>query len=179
MINSLKVKRRTRLKNKNMRYISPWKHQGSVGFYVRVPNGNKLLQKLFNKNKYGGINKAKQAAMTWRDKILKQNKQLGLLDAYHLRRVPGKNYSNVTNRAAAIGVFLDVSEKGNGEIYYGWTARYMKDGKQRNKYFSVNKYGDDKAFKMACLIRFENCGILYVHDKNFLPCKPPVPYILL
>lgn len=39
-----------------------------------------------------------------------------------------------------------------------WIAYWNKDGKQRRKTFSVNKYGSEQAFNMACEFRKVNHG---------------------
>ncbi len=47
-----------------------------------------------------------------------------------------------------------------------------------NGTFSVIKYGERKAFKLACQVRQKHSGVLIIVDRNALPCLPDVEYII-
>lgn len=54
-----------------------------------------------------------------------------------------------TNKSGVVGVFLDTKRP-------RWVAHWCSiDGKRKSKEFSINKYGYDSAFKLACDFRIK------------------------
>ena len=133
---------------------------------VRLQSDNYITSKFFNVNKLG-LRGAKSAAIEWRDKQLLSHEPQNALN------VPEKRYyraDRCTN--PIIGVTLSQCRNG----YFGWVARYMIDGKQKLKHYSVNLYGFDAAFDWACKARYENKGVLIVTNTDLLPHKPKYPH---
>lgn len=59
----------------------------------------------------------------------------------------------VDNTSGVCGVYLESTTK-KGSPYEYWVAHYMKSvGEKAKKYFSIKKYGNDEAFKLACEYR--------------------------
>jgi len=79
-----------------------------------------------------------------------------------------------TVRIPVIGVYLTKTRQSNG-IFLNWTARYAKDGIKFKKHFSINKYGYDEAFQMACKVRYQYCGVIRLLKNVGL--KPNVPWV--
>lgn len=65
------------------------------------------------------------------------------------------------NSSGKCGVCLNTCVSGSGKIYSYWQVQwYDLDGCRRTKYFNINKYGKDQAFKMACDYRQEMIKLL-------------------
>jgi hypothetical protein len=61
-------------------------------------------------------------------------------------------YSN--NSTGVVGVYLDGKSDKNGNVYWYYKAACMNlDGGQSTKAFSINKYGEQEAFRLACEYR--------------------------
>lgn len=56
-----------------------------------------------------------------------------------------------TNKSGVTGVHL--TDNGRGRLY--WVAAWMEDNRRRGKMFSVDKYGNDESFRLACEYRAE------------------------
>ena len=63
-----------------------------------------------------------------------------------------KMYKN--NTTGVVGVYLDNKKDRKGGIKEYYKASWMElDGKQKTKAFSVDTYGKEEAFKLACECR--------------------------
>lgn len=60
-----------------------------------------------------------------------------------------------------------------------WIARATGEHRILTKAYNIEKYGEKLAFKLACITRYEWCGTLRVINLKKLPCKPPVPYVII
>ena len=128
--------------------------------------------KQFNFDKHGGEKEALKKAIKYRDGLLKKH---NLLDRLNYNKSPDFLKSN--NNNPCIGKYFNVRHQSNGLVGY-WIARYQIDHKQGKKAFSVNVHGYEGAFLKACKIRYEWCGKIRVINKELLPCKPNVPFII-
>jgi hypothetical protein len=150
---------------KRHKYISL---SGQYSWRVKVAVYKECFTEYFCFANYGGMDKALDAALMWRDAFLKQH---GLLDRLKYEKSPDYFTSNVK---PIIGVFISRNNTG-----INWTARYMINSQEYRKHFSINKYGNENAFQKACKIRYEQCGKLRVTDQSLVPCLPKVPYTIL
>jgi hypothetical protein len=141
---------------------------------VRIRRHGVTHSRSFSVNKYGGVIRARQAAIAYRDKKIKQ---WGLVKQFKGRRKhPRQRHSRITDATPIIGVTLTSAIANNGEPYYQWGATFMREGRQVHRYFGVIKYGFYEAFRLACEMRFKQCGQLIVKNAAVLPETPTVPY---
>ena len=170
---------------KNPKYIIPFNYERSRGWQVRIPidfkkNPQDLHLKFFANKRNGGSKQAKNLAIEYRNQYLEQTKQNYLLldgarSNTRIRPKDSKNSSGIT------GVRLAYSNKESADgyiySYAAWEGYGKKDGKIWRKSFSVIKFGEKEAFKLACQARYREHGILYIVGKiSDLPCRPSVPY---
>ena len=162
-----------------LKYLTKMNYDRCHGWQFRINYYNRQYSKFFNKNKYGGMNKAKEAAITFRDQFIKQNK----LEHYLHRKytgldIPKNTSTRITTRTPIIGVCLFLHKKKSGD-YYTWTGYWQENKKIKRKHFAIIKYGYTEAFQLACQARYENKGILIVKDQKLLPEKPKVKYKIM
>ncbi|HED33066.1 MAG TPA: hypothetical protein ENJ08_02460 [Gammaproteobacteria bacterium] len=124
----------------------------------------------FSQSKYGSSRKALNAAIEYRDKRLKEGNGLRLLKAHSNK---GKPYrSTITNTSGVIGITLYISDTG----YSSYNATFTLGNKRQQTSFSISKYGECEAFKMACKVRYKQMGKITVVYSDAIPCLPDVPY---
>ena len=160
----------------NLKYLTKADYAKGKGWYFRMTFNGQYHRKWFGANKLGGLEKAKKAAIAYRDKFIKDNH----LEYYFKRSRFGLNTARNSHivchgRSPIIGIGLQEIIKPLG-IYYSWTACWQEDRNMRRKRFSILYYGYIEAFQMACLQRYRHCGILVVKDRKYLPAIPEVPY---
>ena len=130
-----------------LHHISIIESRGTNCAWVRIKYDEKSFQESFPFKKYGGKDKAIAAAMKKRDdegkKIYGEN--------WPFTKFSPRKVSPL-NSSGEIGVSYSESD-------HAWVATWQEnaDGKrrQRNAYFSINKYGDKKAKAMAIKRRRE------------------------
>ena len=124
----------------------------------------------FSQSKYGSPEKALEAAIDYRDSRLKAGNGLHLLNSHSNK---GKPYrSTITNTSGVIGITLFVSETG----YSSYNATFTMGNKRQQTSFSISKYGECEAFKMACKVRYKQMGKIIIAYDDAIPCLPDVPY---
>jgi len=125
-------------------------------FKVKLRLGiNKYKSKCFYVSKYDGKKGALNAAIEWRDMMLTDHKLIRRLDFKHSPQI----FMQKSN-SPHIGVHLN---RGN------WTCRYTLSGREIKKHFSIAKYGNVEAFKLACNVRKKYCGKLIAKNTNKIP----------
>lgn len=134
-------------------------------YRVKIRVNKSILNKCFYFVKYGGKKKALDAAIKWRNVLLKK---FGLEDRLNYKKSPDYFRQNKTN--AIIGVYKTCTDG-----RYSWTAHVCNGTK---RHFSIKVYGNKEAFIMACKVRYQYHGTLRVINKKLMPCKPTVPYKL-
>ena len=130
----------------------------TVGWYVRVRLGNVTKSKFFSDSKHGGKEAALERAVECRDEM---EAELGKPRTDWV--VVGQNPRNTTG---VVGVRRAVKKhKGkDGKIYLNevyevsWNAGREKKGRTS---VSIRKYGEARAFRMACAIRREKERQMY------------------
>jgi len=124
-----------------LHHISIIESRGTNCAWVRIKYDGKNFQQSFPFRKYGGKQKAIAAAKEVRDR---QGRKIYGENWPYAKYSPRK--ISPLNSSGEIGVSF--SEKDNS-----WVATWQEGQgarrRQRNAYFSVNKYGDSKAKRMA------------------------------
>ena len=122
------------------RIDQPQKH--NHGYYVRVTRNGKTKAKFFPDKSNGGKRAALRSAKECQGQLLQWAET-----QEKIRKKPGAR-----NTSGIVGVNRAIT--GSGEEY--WQATWVDgSGKRRNAKFSVKKYGEDKAKRMARKARRE------------------------
>jgi len=119
------------------------------GWLVRVTRKGKLTSWYFNDEQYGGKRKALTAARKYRDELEKT------LRGYTAKQLAKKKRSNNTSGVAGVRLVEESDPRWPSEpTYQYWIAQWSpKKGVRRTKRFSVQKYGNEKAYRMALAAR--------------------------
>lgn len=94
---------------------------------------------------------------------------------------PHNRLRNIKNKTGISGVILEVRppSHSNKKVRSQWTSSYQYNKKRIKHNFSIDKFGNKQAFKMACVMHYIIAGKLRVYSLKNLPCKPPVPYEII
>lgn len=124
-----------------LHHISIIESRGTNCAWVRIKYDNKSFQESFPFKKYGGKDKAIKAAMKKRDE---EGKKIYGENWPYTKFSPRK--VSPLNSSGEIGVSYSESD-------HAWVATWQENTngsrRQRNAYFSINKYGDKRARTMA------------------------------
>ncbi|MBU2740020.1 hypothetical protein [Acidithiobacillus concretivorus] len=140
--------------------ITRSKQKSGNGWLVRLylPGENKrpVAQRYFADKKHGGTDKALEVAKVWRDEKMREH-------TVAPRKRDGSGYFLKYNRRNAvsgrIGINLVSYKNPDGSFRnLSWQARFMVDGKQKNKSYSILKYGYETAWRMAAMERSRHDG---------------------
>ena len=135
------------------RIDQPEKH--NHGYYVRLSRQGKTEAKFFADKSNGGKRAALRAAREYEAELVRKAETRG-----------GKKreIKSVRNTSGKVGVSRSVSRNGD-QVYEYWQASWSdSDGKRRSAKFSVNKYGEEKARRLALKARRE--GLLAKEPAN-------------
>lgn len=149
-----------------MKYI----HELDAAYRVRVKHKNLVFCQYFNFHKYGDKELALDAAVSYRKRLLIK---FGMIDSLFFGRSPDLNQS-ATNKPC-IGIYKTHTVQ-RGKIFYNWTARSQIDYISTKKHYSIAKYGNKRAFLLACKHRFDTVGKIVILNKKLLPCRVPNAY---
>ncbi|RMH78967.1 MAG: AP2 domain-containing protein [Calditrichaeota bacterium] len=124
------------------------------GWYVRVRKHGKVYSKFFSDRKHGGAANALNKARRY------YKKQMQAILAETLGEIPDKLPTrtvvtrNKKNNTGVVGVQRIERKNPGGTVYRAYRVCWTdKDGKSRTRFFSVKKYGDEEAFRLACEFR--------------------------
>lgn len=117
---------------------------------VTIQRRGRIYHRHFTDRVHGGKRQALKAARAYRDRLTSELRPLTRQELCAIRK---KN-----NRSGISGVTrIDVMEKGRDDRVYRriyWDAQWPIDnGKARHRKFSVKKYGEKRAFELACKAR--------------------------
>lgn len=149
-----------------MKFITRMQYNKCNGYMVRFQANLRIKSKFFNANKLG-VREAKKAAVKWRDEHLLHHEPLNELN---------KPRTNIYNRERCTNPIIGVSLTQTNGGYFAWVARFSIGGSQQNKSYSIEKYGFDEAFQLACEKRYQMRGKLIVINSEMIPCLPDYPY---
>ena len=121
----------------------------NCGWEVRIMRRGKKVEKFFSDNGYGGKTQALRAAKEYRDKLEATMKPYTVAER---AKKPSKR-----NSSGVVGVrksYRKDIRDGYEYTYYCWVAQWTDGkGRRRTKSFSIDKFGDEKAFQKAVAAR--------------------------
>ena len=127
------------------------------GWQVRVYRHGKTYSRLFSDRKYGDREQAFQAAVAYRKELETEVAQLPEVPSR--RRLIRRNRNNTSG---VVGVSRTYKQDRRGirhEVYaVSWNP---EPGVARGTSFSIKRYGEDTAFRMACKLRWEKMKEIY------------------
>lgn len=131
--------------------------ESTHGWQVRVYRDGKTYSRLFSDKKWGGEDEAFEAACEYRKELVEEVAQLPA--APRKRRLIRRNKSNTSG---VVGVSRTYKRDRRGvrhEVYaVSWNP---KPGVARGTSFSIKRYGEDTAFRLACQLRWEKMKEIY------------------
>ena len=140
-----------------MKNISRIDSRSTHGWYVRIyGQGKVLLHKLFSDLKYGNENKALAEAIKFRDASKPTEKY------------PIQVRQHIKNRTGTIGVFRRNFRETSGNFTTRIVGTNYVNGQQVSKSFAVNKFGEDRARRMAETFRRQGTMIVSSRKLRYL-----------
>ncbi len=119
------------------------------GWQVRLQRRGVKFAKYFGDRIHGDSDLSLKAARAWRDDLLSQVKET------EQARICTRS---VRNRSGVVGV-SKVKVVTNGSSYEFWQATWSPEvGRRRCVKFSIRRYGDREAFRLAVVAREEGVG---------------------
>jgi hypothetical protein len=120
----------------------------SNGFMVRLCRDGNRVNEFFSDKKHGGTRKAKKAAESRYQQLVKKYGPA--------REKVTKDLMTHRNTSGHVGVHLaySVSKQWSNSEYYAYCASWILDDGTREKIsFGFNRYGEELAYTMACYAR--------------------------
>lgn len=120
------------------------------GWLVTIQRRGVIFRRQFSDGVLGGKAKALSAAKAYRDQVVAKHPPLSKREHAEIRK---KN-----NKSGVVGVCRycasETSQKPAQEKRWFWVASWvLPDGRAKRVKFSVNKYGEEGAFKLAVKAR--------------------------
>jgi hypothetical protein len=136
-------------RSKENKGISRIDSKTTHGWFVRGYRNGKTYSRLFSDRKYGSKSKALSAAKAYRDE-LKQELAAIPKKPRHRRIV----VSDKRNSTGELGVSRTTKTSPNGNHHECYSVSWRPEsGVQKCTSFSIRKYGEKKAFKLAVELR--------------------------
>lgn len=127
------------------------------GWQVRVYRHGKTYSRLFSDRKYGGKEEAFEQAVAYRTDL--ENEVAAMPESAPRRRLIRRNKNNSTGVVGISRTFKRDRRGIKHEVYaVSWNP---EPGVARGTSFSIKKYGEDQAFKLACKLRWEKMREVY------------------
>ena len=125
----------------------------SGGYLVRLTRRGKQTSKFFGDKDCGGKKKALTAAKKFRDDMEKK------LKGYTAKELSKKLRSNNTSGVVGVRLVEEIDKRWPSQpTYKYWVAQWSPEkGVRKTARFSVEKYGDEQAYKMA--VKARNRGV--------------------
>ncbi len=121
----------------------------TYGWYVRVRYKGKTKSKFFSDRKHGDRAKAFMKAKSYYKQQMKIIMQK--IAGEPVDKIP--NVVLVTkhkdNNTGVVGVQKIKRKRKTGGFYKAYRVTWTQDGKIKTKFFSIEKYGDKEAFRLA------------------------------
>lgn len=115
--------------------------KNNFGYYVRLTRSGQQHAKFFSDLKNGGKRKALKAAQQYFEDLFESMPQL-----------PRRGQKTVRNSSGRVGVSRTRSAS-RGHMYEYWQASWSEGEERRSVKFSVSKYGEEKAKRLAVKVR--------------------------
>lgn len=127
------------------------------GWQVRVYRHGKTYSKLFSDRKCGSKEEAFQQALKYRESLKEEVDAMP--ESEPKRRLIRHNKNNATGVLGVSRTFKRDRHGHRHEVYaVSWNPA---PGEARGTSFSIRKYGEETAFKMACKLRFQKMKEIY------------------
>jgi len=127
------------------------------GYQVRVYRHGRTYSRLFSDRKCGGKDEAYEQSVEYRKKLVTEVDAMP--ESAPRRRLIRHNKNN---SSGVVGISRTFKRDRRGikhEVYaISWNP---EAGAPRGTSYSIKKYGEDTAFKMACKLRFEKMKEIY------------------
>lgn len=127
------------------------------GWQVRVYRYGKTFSRLFSDKKCGGLEQAFEAAVAYRRDLEEEVAEFP--EAAPRRRLITRNKNN---SSGVIGISRTFKQDRRGirhEVYaVSWNP---EPGVAKGTSFSIKRYGEDTAFRLACKLRWEKMREIY------------------
>jgi hypothetical protein len=122
----------------------------SFGWQVRMQCRGRKVSRFFSDRLHGNAMASLHAARQWRDEQWA---------AWQREQRPRVCQSSARNASGVIGVSRVMVRSGNGTIYYFWQATWCPaPGIRQSVKFSIRKYGDAVAYRLAIEARESGVG---------------------
>lgn len=143
--------------NGEMRGISRIDSGSTHGWFVRGYRNGKTYSKLFSDRKSGGRDKAREAAISHRDELHEELKQIP--QKPRARRMV---YRDSRNTTGVLGVSRTRKTDAKGRVTECFSVSWRPEpGKQKCTSFSIRKYGEERAFELAVALRKQKLKEIY------------------
>ncbi|PIO47805.1 MAG: hypothetical protein CMR00_08475 [[Chlorobium] sp. 445] len=120
-------------------------HRNTHGWLMRLHHQGTTYTKLFSDGVYGGAKKALKAARKYRKQL---GKTLGIESLSQRRRT--RSVSSRNTATGVVGVYRLTSKGKNGVARHYYAASWNPEpNKVKTKSFSIAKYGEAEAFRLA------------------------------
>lgn len=127
------------------------------GWQVRVYRHGKTYSKLFSDRKCGGKEEAFKQAVEYRKEL--EAEVAAMPESEPKRRLIRHNKNNATGVLGVSRTFKRDRHGRRHEVYaVSWNPA---PGEARGTSFSIQKYGEETAFKMACKLRYQKMKEIY------------------
>ncbi|MFO8026275.1 MAG: AP2 domain-containing protein [Opitutales bacterium] len=148
-------------KSKANKGISRIDSGSTHGWFVRGYRNGKTYSKLFSDRKCGGKGKAQKLAKAYRDELYEELEAIPKRPRQ--RRIVVSDSRNTTGE---LGVSRTTKVGPNGTQHECYSVSWRPEpGVQKCTSFSIKKYGEKKAFKLA--VDHRRKMMREVHGKNF------------
>lgn len=144
-------------KTKKDKGISRIDSGSTHGWFVRGYRNGKTYSKLFSDLKCGGKRKAQQMAREYRDQLHEDLSKIP--PKPRSRRIVFRDSRNTTG---VLGVCRTAKKGPNGKVNECYSVSWRPEpGVQKCTSFSIRKYGEKKAFKLAVDLRKQKLKEIY------------------
>ena len=119
------------------------------GWEVRIRRQSGIIEEFFSDSKYGGKDQALSEAKKFRDSKLDNYPKLNRREVAELKK------TNNPNKKVGVSLVKHIDRRSYGEYTYWYYQAYWSPAKgvHKARKFSINRYGEAKAYKLACVAR--------------------------
>ncbi len=133
--------------------------ESTHGWQVRVYRYGNTYSRLFSDKKFGGREGAFEAAKEYRTELAEEI--AALPEAAPRRRLIA---SNTESKNGVVGVSRTHKRDRRGVQHEVYTVSWNPEpGVARGTSFSIKRYGEDEAFRLACTLRWTKMKEIYGH----------------
>lgn len=143
-----------------MKGISRIDTKDTHGWYVRIYKSGKTYSKLYSDNRYGGRDRALQVAQKARLVAIEALKDLPVEPRRRLVT------SDRRNKSGTVGVSKTTKKTKNGDRNEYYQVTWSPEpGKVKNRQWSVRRYGEEEAHRLA--VEFRQSVMRQIYGKRY------------